>query len=211
MRKTLTTIAIAAGIVGATVAVAPIAVAATNVHEAPLAGAAGFTAVKGKAKFSIDDGVRRLEAQIENALSLKGAALFVRIDGTLAGRITAITSAPHGSASPVLPFRQPGRGRRSPSAALRTARSLPQASSTRRQRPLRSDEARESGPQSPSMEVGQAVDLFSEGQLERLEKVARSCPLRHSIEAGIEFVEHLEVISACKFYEKAAGDQIIIT
>jgi putative redox protein len=33
---------------------------------------------------------------------------------------------------------------------------------------------------------------LSEGQLERLEKVARSCPLRHSIEAGIEFVEHLE-------------------
>ena len=88
MRKTLTTIAIAAGIVGATFAVAPIAVAATNVHEAPLAGAAGFTAVKGKAKFSIDDGVRRLEAQIENALSLKGAALLVRIDSTLVGRMT---------------------------------------------------------------------------------------------------------------------------
>jgi putative redox protein len=33
---------------------------------------------------------------------------------------------------------------------------------------------------------------LSEGQLERLEKVARSCPLRRSIEAGIEFVEHLE-------------------
>lgn len=29
-------------------------------------------------------------------------------------------------------------------------------------------------------------------QLERLEKVARSCPLRRSIEAGIEFVETLE-------------------
>lgn len=33
---------------------------------------------------------------------------------------------------------------------------------------------------------------LSEAQLERLEKVARSCPLRRSIEAGIEFVEHLE-------------------
>jgi putative redox protein len=33
---------------------------------------------------------------------------------------------------------------------------------------------------------------LSKAQLERLEKVARSCPLRHSIEAGIEFVEHLE-------------------
>jgi len=33
---------------------------------------------------------------------------------------------------------------------------------------------------------------LSDTQLERLEKVARSCPLRNSIEAGIEFVEHLE-------------------
>jgi putative redox protein len=33
---------------------------------------------------------------------------------------------------------------------------------------------------------------LSEAQLERLEHVARSCPLRRSIEAGIEFVEHLE-------------------
>jgi putative redox protein len=33
---------------------------------------------------------------------------------------------------------------------------------------------------------------LSEAQLERLEKVARSCPLRGSIEAGIEFVEHFE-------------------
>jgi putative redox protein len=33
---------------------------------------------------------------------------------------------------------------------------------------------------------------LSAAQLERLEKVARSCPLRHSIEAGIEFVERLE-------------------
>lgn len=29
-------------------------------------------------------------------------------------------------------------------------------------------------------------------QLERLEKVAAACPLRRSIETGIEFVEHLE-------------------
>ena len=33
---------------------------------------------------------------------------------------------------------------------------------------------------------------LSEAQLERLEKVARSCPLRSSIEAGIEFVERFE-------------------
>ena len=33
---------------------------------------------------------------------------------------------------------------------------------------------------------------LSEAQLKLLEKVARACPLRRSIEAGIEFVEHLE-------------------
>ena len=33
---------------------------------------------------------------------------------------------------------------------------------------------------------------LSEAQVERLEKIARACPLRRSIEAGIEFVEHLE-------------------
>jgi len=33
---------------------------------------------------------------------------------------------------------------------------------------------------------------LSDTQLERLEKVARSCPLRRSIEAGVEFVEHIE-------------------
>ena len=33
---------------------------------------------------------------------------------------------------------------------------------------------------------------LNDTQLERLEKVARSCPLRHSIETGIEFVETFE-------------------
>ena len=33
---------------------------------------------------------------------------------------------------------------------------------------------------------------LSEAQITRLEKIARACPLRRSIEAGIEFVEHLE-------------------
>ena len=32
----------------------------------------------------------------------------------------------------------------------------------------------------------------SDAQLERLEKVARSCPLRRSLEAGVEFVERIE-------------------
>ena len=33
---------------------------------------------------------------------------------------------------------------------------------------------------------------LSAAQIERLKKVASSCPLRRSIEAGIEFVEHFE-------------------
>jgi putative redox protein len=33
---------------------------------------------------------------------------------------------------------------------------------------------------------------LSDAQLERLERVARACPLRSSIEAGIEFVESIE-------------------
>jgi putative redox protein len=34
---------------------------------------------------------------------------------------------------------------------------------------------------------------LSDAQLERLEKVAAACPLRRSIESGIEFVERLEL------------------
>jgi putative redox protein len=46
---------------------------------------------------------------------------------------------------------------------------------------------------------------LSEAQLERLMRVARSCPLRHSIEAGIEFVEHLERP------ERPAGRRLVAT
>jgi putative redox protein len=35
---------------------------------------------------------------------------------------------------------------------------------------------------------------LSDDQLERLEKVAAACPLRRSIESGIEFVERLELL-----------------
>jgi putative redox protein len=45
---------------------------------------------------------------------------------------------------------------------------------------------------------------LSDAQLERLETVARSCPLRRSIEAGIEFVETLE-------HERPAGRQPVQT
>src|ERR687897_1254397 len=40
-----------------------------------------------------------------------------------------------------------------------------------------------------------AIELggdLSDAQIERLEKVASSCPLRRSLEAGVEFVERIE-------------------
>jgi len=46
---------------------------------------------------------------------------------------------------------------------------------------------------------------LSDAQVERLEKVARSCPLRRSLEAGIEFVERLERS------EPPAGRQLVAT
>lgn len=40
---------------------------------------------------------------------------------------------------------------------------------------------------------------LGEDQLERLEKVARSCPLRRSLEAGFEFAEYIETpVSAAR-------------
>ena len=41
-------------------------------------------------------------------------------------------------------------------------------------------------------EVVQLGGDLSDAQLERLERVARSCPLRRSIEVGFELVERLE-------------------
>src|SRR6266540_602492 len=42
---------------------------------------------------------------------------------------------------------------------------------------------------------------LSDAQLERLDRVARACPLRRSIEAGIEFVETLERREGSTVYE----------
>jgi putative redox protein len=49
-----------------------------------------------------------------------------------------------------------------------------------------------------------------EGQLERLEKVAAACPLRRSIESGIEFVERLAAAPTCAAARAgASGRQIV--
>jgi putative redox protein len=47
-----------------------------------------------------------------------------------------------------------------------------------------------STPRRFEIEIRVAGNL-SESQLERLEKVAAACPLRRSVEAGVEFVERI--------------------
>jgi hypothetical protein len=66
----------------------PAAGAATNVHRATLHGSAHFPGVSGKAKFSRDDGVRQLEAQIEDAHALAGKKVRFRVNGQLVGTAT---------------------------------------------------------------------------------------------------------------------------
>ena len=71
----------------ALVAVAP-ASAATDVHTATLAGSASYPAADGKAKYGVDDGVRELEAQIEDAKALAGKRVRVIVNGKLVGAAT---------------------------------------------------------------------------------------------------------------------------
>ena len=77
------------GILAAAALVAvPTASAATNVHTATLKGSASFPAVNGKAKFQRDDGIRELEAQIEDAKRLAGQRVRFRVNGQLVGSAT---------------------------------------------------------------------------------------------------------------------------
>ena len=66
----------------------PAATAATDIHTAALHGSAKFPGVNGKAKFSRDDGVRQLEAQIEDADALAGKRVRFRVNGHLVGTAT---------------------------------------------------------------------------------------------------------------------------
>ena len=66
----------------------PAATAATDIHRATLHGSAKFPGVSGKAKFSRDDGVRQLEAQIEDAHALAGTKVRFRVNGHLVGTAT---------------------------------------------------------------------------------------------------------------------------
>jgi putative redox protein len=60
-----------------------------------------------------------------------------------------------------------------------------------------------STPRRFEIEIHVAGDL-SESQLERLEKVAAACPLRRSVEAGIEFVERIALHASPRLQEAAA-------
>ncbi|MFL5892845.1 MAG: hypothetical protein ACJ75I_08905 [Solirubrobacterales bacterium] len=80
MRVRITIAAIGALTALALLAV-PMAGAATDIHQATLKGSKAYPAVTGKAKFSRDDGVRQLEAQIENAKPLAGTTVRFRVNG----------------------------------------------------------------------------------------------------------------------------------
>ena len=77
------------GILAAAALVAiPTASAATNIHEATLKGSPSFPAATGHAKFSVDNGIRELEAQVEHIRSLAGKPVNFIVNGKLVGRAT---------------------------------------------------------------------------------------------------------------------------
>lgn len=87
MRKRIA-ITIVGVLAAAALVAVPTAGAATNVHTATLTGSASFPGVNGKAKFQRDDGVRELEAQIEDAKALAGQRVRFRVNGQLVGSAT---------------------------------------------------------------------------------------------------------------------------
>ena len=102
---------------------APTASAATNVHTATLKGSAAFPAVTGKAKFSVDNGIRQLEAQIEDANALAGTNVRFRVDGALVGtaKVNSLGTARINKSGSVVPAVHTGstiRVRRASNGAL---------------------------------------------------------------------------------------------
>ena len=87
---------IVVGVLAALAVVAvPAATAATDIHTATLSGSAAYPAVNGKAKAGLDDGVRELEAQIEDARALAGKRVQFLVRGNLVGlaRVDALGDA----------------------------------------------------------------------------------------------------------------------
>jgi hypothetical protein len=86
--RTRITISIIGALAALALVAVPAASAATNVHRATLSGSQAFPGVNGKAKFQVDNGVRELEAQIEDANALAGKTVRFRVDGKLVGSAT---------------------------------------------------------------------------------------------------------------------------
>jgi hypothetical protein len=62
------------------------------VRLATLSGSAAYPAVKGKATYKVDNnGIREFQAELENALKLKGKVLGVYVNTTKVGSITVNT------------------------------------------------------------------------------------------------------------------------
>ena len=76
------------GVLAALALVAAPATAATNVHQATLKGSPAFPAVTGSAKFSVDDGIRQLEAEMQHAKALAGTKVRFRVNGVVVGTAT---------------------------------------------------------------------------------------------------------------------------
>jgi hypothetical protein len=78
---------IAIATVGAIAALAlgvvPAATAATNIHRATLDGSKAYPAAHGSAKFSVDDGVRQLEAEVQDVKALAGKRVRFIVNGSL--------------------------------------------------------------------------------------------------------------------------------
>jgi hypothetical protein len=73
----------------------PTATAATDIHRANLNGSRAFPAANGEAKFSRDDGVRQLEAELEDVKALAGKRVRFIVNGTSVGaaRVNALGTA----------------------------------------------------------------------------------------------------------------------
>jgi hypothetical protein len=73
----------------------PTATAATDIHRATLSGSKAFPAANGKAKFSRDDGVRQLEAEVQDVKALAGKNVKFIVNGTSVGtaRVNALGTA----------------------------------------------------------------------------------------------------------------------
>jgi hypothetical protein len=89
---------IAIGIIGVMAALALVAApatAATNIHRASLKGSKAFPAVTGSAKFSVDNGIRQLEAEVQHAKPLAGTKVRFRVNGTVVGaaRVNSVGTA----------------------------------------------------------------------------------------------------------------------